>query len=95
MTKEEFLFGAGVGITERTALGLEERTEAFAWSDNGKPRKEVVVGYSDDALCRGERFAKSVALGGGVFCVTFKERDEERAGAQQGRGQGLPGGVEC
>ena len=44
MIKEEFLFNASVGVSERTALGLEERAEATARSDNVKPRKEVVVG---------------------------------------------------
>ncbi len=44
MTKEEFLFDAGVGVSECTVLGLKERVEAFAQSDDVKPSEEVVVG---------------------------------------------------
>ena len=44
VAKEELPFNASVGFSECTALGLEERVEAFAWSDDVKPCKEVVFG---------------------------------------------------
>ena len=44
MTKEELLFDASIGVRGCTALGLEDGAEAFAWSDDIKPPKEVVVG---------------------------------------------------
>ena len=95
VAKEELLFDASVGICEHTALGLEEQAEAFAQTEDIKSCKEVDGGQSNDALCHGERFAKGVALQRGILCVTFKEHDEERVEAQQGRGRGLPGGIGC
>ena len=44
VAKEELLFDACVSIGECSALGLEERAEAFAPSDDIKPRKDVVLG---------------------------------------------------
>ena len=86
VAKEKLLFNDCVDVSECAVLGLEERAEAFAWSDDIKPCKRGVVGRGNDTLCSGGSFAKGVALGGGILCVAFKEHDEERAGAQQGRG---------
>ncbi len=44
IAKEKLLFGAGIGIGEHAALGLEEWAETFARSDDVETRKEVVVG---------------------------------------------------
>jgi hypothetical protein len=44
MAEEELLFVAGIGVSERAPLGLEEWAEAFARGDDVEPHEEVVFG---------------------------------------------------
>ncbi len=95
VAKEELLFNASIGVSERTALGLEEWAAAFARSDDIKPHEEVGVGKNNDVLCHDESFAKGVALRRGILCVSFEECDEEGEGAQSCMGGSVPRGIRC
>jgi hypothetical protein len=71
MADEKLMFGPSVGGSEGTALWLEDWSDTLVGRDHVKPREEVVVCQSGDALRGGEATTEVGVELGGIVADAF------------------------